>query len=138
MFKKIQAKLKNKKGFTLVELLIVIAVLGIIAAIAVPRFAGVLGSVRGSADERAAQLLAKEIEAEFMVEGWAIADGATLAVTAANGFNGNIPNTQEAPTRALTPTISRAGTVYTLTITAGDAQGADVLFPATIINGPVR
>ncbi len=36
MRKKIQALLKNQKGLTLVELLAVIVILGIIAAIAVP------------------------------------------------------------------------------------------------------
>lgn len=39
MFKLLSKKLrKNNKGFTLVELIAVIAILGIIAAIAVPRF----------------------------------------------------------------------------------------------------
>ena len=33
--------MKNKKGFTLVELIIVIAIIAIIAAIAVPKFTGI-------------------------------------------------------------------------------------------------
>ena len=42
-------KLNNKKGFTIVELVIVIAVIGILGAVLIPTFAGITGSAKKSA-----------------------------------------------------------------------------------------
>lgn len=49
MFKKIRKQLKNEKGLTLVELLAVIVILGIIAAIAVPAIGNIIENSRAKA-----------------------------------------------------------------------------------------
>ena len=48
---------KNKKGLTLIELLAVIVILGIIAAIAVPAIGAIINNSRTEADLRSAELI---------------------------------------------------------------------------------
>ena len=61
-------KKKKKKGFTLIELIVVIAILGILAAIAVPRFSGFTNKAKIQADEQYGKLVANTLTTMIATE----------------------------------------------------------------------
>jgi type IV pilus assembly protein PilA len=58
---KLMNKQRNKKGFTLIELIVVIAILGILALIAIPRFAGFTDRAKVGNDQQYGALLGNSV-----------------------------------------------------------------------------
>lgn len=59
---------RNNKGFTLMEMLIVVAIIAILVAIAIPTFSGALEKAREAADAANLRAAYAEAMAEQMVE----------------------------------------------------------------------
>ena len=64
MFKKL-----NKKGFTLAELLVVVAIIGVLVAISIPIFTAQLNKAKYAADLANARAIYAELQADYLASG---------------------------------------------------------------------
>lgn len=62
-------KKNNKKGFTLAELLIVVAIIAVLTAIAIPIFTGQLNKSKYSSDLANARSIYSELSADYLANG---------------------------------------------------------------------
>ena len=87
-------KMQNKKGFTLIELIVVIVIIGILAAIVIPRLAGFSSTAQKQADIATARTLATAASTLYADQGSsaagtydAAADSTDLAALLPTGFD---------------------------------------------------
>lgn len=81
----------NKKGFTLIELMIVVAIIGILAAIAIPKFADLINKSKEGATKGALSSVRSAIQVYYGDnEGWFPADTLESVILNAK-YIGEIP-----------------------------------------------
>ncbi|WP_454720124.1 MULTISPECIES: pilin [Cupriavidus] len=125
---------RAQKGFTLIELMIVVAIIGILAAIAIPQYQDYTRRARVSEGLGLADPVKTAIGETFQTK------GATAMTTAAgdNGANGIGYNFPGATTNVTSITVDKTGIItITYTATAVGTAGTLTLTPVDSANAAV-
>lgn len=108
-------KKMNKKGFTIVELVIVIAVIAILAAVLIPTFSGVITKANQSAVTQTAAALYKEAYALDLADGTLDAKEGDTAITTVAGKDVTYSASQSGDTITIEFSYTDAAKGYTAT-----------------------
>ncbi len=119
---------KNNKGFTLIEMIVVISILGVLALLVVPRLIGYTEKARVSADQTLAQSIANACAIYVTETGKVTEDGDDLLAKVKTANLLDIA-TQEAATAKLksssytSVTVAHNTTTHVITVTLEAPEG---------------
>ena len=129
MLKRIRERLSAEAGFTLIELMLVVAVLGIIAGIAVPQITGVRNKAAMGKLESTANAIRNAMEREKSMS----SDGTYPDVSNADSLSslsGLLPNTNLSGDDSITVSVDGENTgtsEYSITLSSTNADNSVVI-----------
>jgi len=111
-------RLQGEQGFTLTELLIVVAILGVLVAVVLPNFTGLLGGAQAKSGAAELNIVQTAVDAKMAANSLATTTAITTATSdmtnAAGGF-GLYPQFMRSSTTKGTYTVDATGAVTQVT-----------------------